>query len=59
MNAEPALFDFGVYAVFVWSAFAVAAVVLISLVVISMRGLRTRAALLARLQDQLDAEANR
>lgn len=59
MNAEPALFDFGAYAVFVWSAFAVAAVVLIGLVVISMRGLRARAALLARLQDQLDAEANR
>lgn len=59
MNAEAGLFDFGAYAVFVWSAFAISAVVLIGLVVLSMRGLRARAALLARLQDQLDAEANR
>lgn len=59
MNAEPALFDFGAYAVFVWSAFAVATVVLIALVVTSLRGLRQRQCLLARLGRQLDADADR
>ena len=59
MNAEPALFDFGAYAVFVWSAFAVAAVVLIALVVTSLSGLRQRQALLQRLGRQLDAEVDR
>jgi heme exporter protein CcmD len=59
MNAEPALFDFGAYAVFVWSAFAVAAVVLIALVVASLRGLRQRQSLLARLGRQLDTETDR
>lgn len=59
MNAEPALFDFGAYAVFVWSAFAVAAVVLIALVVTSLSGLRQRQTLLQRLGRQLDAEVDR
>lgn len=59
MNAEPALLDFGAYAVFVWSAFAVAALVLIALGITSLVGLRTRVALLTRLQDQRDAEAGR
>ena len=59
MNAEPALFDFGAYAVFVWSAFAVAAVVLITLVVTSLRGLRQRQSMLAQLGRQLDTEADR
>ena len=44
-------FDMGGYAEFVWPAYAVAAVILIGLLAVSMTGLRRRQTELAKLDD--------
>ena len=51
-------FDMGGYATYVWSAYAVAAIVLVGLVVASLRGLRAREAQLKALEESQKDEAS-
>ena len=49
-------FAMGGYGAYVWPAFGITAVVLIGLVAVSLRGLRSREALLDRLQKEESRE---
>ncbi len=49
-------FAMGGYGAYVWPAFGITAIILIGLAVVSVRGLRTREALLDRLQNEESRE---
>ena len=50
-----AFLDMGGYAAFVWPSFAITAVVLVAMLVVSLRGLRSNEAALAALQAERGA----